>query len=108
SPVGRVYDLDGQVLLLGVGHDANTTVHLAESLHGVRYGVLRYVTVLVNGRPQRVHYRKADHCCGGFAQLDLWLDEHDMQTRGLVGLAAARLANSRNIVERALERLRLD
>ena len=32
SPVGRVYELDGQVLLLGVGHDANTTIHLAESL----------------------------------------------------------------------------
>jgi aminoglycoside 3-N-acetyltransferase len=26
SPVGRVYELDGQVLLLGVGHDANTTI----------------------------------------------------------------------------------
>jgi aminoglycoside 3-N-acetyltransferase len=30
SPVGRVYELDGQVLLLGIGHDANTTIHLAE------------------------------------------------------------------------------
>lgn len=29
SPVGRVYELDGQILLLGVGHDANTTIHLA-------------------------------------------------------------------------------
>ena len=37
SPVGRVHDLDGQVLLLGVGHDADTTVHLAEALAGVRY-----------------------------------------------------------------------
>jgi len=38
SPAGRVYELDGQVLLLGVGHDDNTTTHLAESLGGVRYG----------------------------------------------------------------------
>src|SRR4030095_3288836 len=30
SPVDRVRALDGQILLLGVGHDANTTVHLAE------------------------------------------------------------------------------
>ena len=34
SPVGRVYELDGQILMLGVGHDANTTVHLAEALEG--------------------------------------------------------------------------
>ena len=27
--VGRVYELDGQVLLLGVDHTANTTIHLA-------------------------------------------------------------------------------
>jgi aminoglycoside 3-N-acetyltransferase len=26
SPVGRVYELDGKVLLLGVGHDADTTI----------------------------------------------------------------------------------
>src|SRR5918999_660683 len=36
SPVGRAYDLDAEVLLLGVGHDANTTVHLAENMAGVR------------------------------------------------------------------------
>src|SRR3712207_7630742 len=28
SPVGRVYELDGQVLLLGVGQPDNTTIHL--------------------------------------------------------------------------------
>jgi aminoglycoside 3-N-acetyltransferase len=30
SPLARVYDLDGQVLLLGVGYDSNTSFHLAE------------------------------------------------------------------------------
>ncbi|USZ68984.1 AAC(3) family N-acetyltransferase [Halorussus salilacus] len=30
SPLARVYDLDGSVLLLGVGHDTNTSLHLAE------------------------------------------------------------------------------
>jgi aminoglycoside 3-N-acetyltransferase len=37
SPVGRVHELYGQVLLLGVGHDSNTTIHLAENMAGVRY-----------------------------------------------------------------------
>jgi aminoglycoside 3-N-acetyltransferase len=31
SPVGRLYDLDGHVLLLGVGHWNNTSLHLAEA-----------------------------------------------------------------------------
>ncbi|HLQ30444.1 MAG TPA: AAC(3) family N-acetyltransferase [Ktedonobacteraceae bacterium] len=30
SPLARIYDLDGWVLLLGVGHDSNTSMHLAE------------------------------------------------------------------------------
>ena len=30
SPLARVYDLDGRVLLLGVGHTNNTSLHLAE------------------------------------------------------------------------------
>ncbi|MDD4904475.1 MAG: AAC(3) family N-acetyltransferase, partial [Candidatus Bipolaricaulis sp.] len=30
SPLARIYDLDGTVLLLGVGHEGNTSIHLAE------------------------------------------------------------------------------
>lgn len=38
SPVGRVYDLDGDVLLLGVDHSANTTIHLASAILGAPAG----------------------------------------------------------------------
>ncbi len=30
SPLAKIYELDGHVLLLGVGHDSNTSLHLAE------------------------------------------------------------------------------
>lgn len=30
SPLARIYDLDGWILLLGVGHRSNTSLHLAE------------------------------------------------------------------------------
>jgi aminoglycoside N3'-acetyltransferase len=39
SPIGLVHELDGRVLLLGVGHENNTTLHLAELLAGVPYRV---------------------------------------------------------------------
>src|SRR5918992_357853 len=67
SPVGRVYELDGQVLLLGVGHDADTTLHLAELLAGVPYRLPRYCTVLQDGRRVRIDYAENDHCCARFA-----------------------------------------
>ena len=31
SPIGKLYDLDGYVLLIGVGYDKNTSLHLADA-----------------------------------------------------------------------------
>jgi aminoglycoside N3'-acetyltransferase len=106
SPVGRVRDLDGYVLLLGVGHDADTTIHLAENIAGVRYGRRAHATVMSDGKPKRYEYREADHCCENFSLLDGWLEAGGRQRRGIVGRAEARLARSRDIVEAALDRLR--
>jgi aminoglycoside N3'-acetyltransferase len=108
SPVGRVHALDGQVLLLGVGHDADTTVHLAESLAGVRYRIQKSLTVLRDGRAVRYEYGETDHCCQNFALLDVWLEADGRQRRGPVGHGEARLARSRHVVEAAVSRLRDD
>lgn len=108
SPVGRILDVGGHVLLLGVGHDANTTVHLAESLAGVRYRRPKHVTVLRDGVAARVDYEEIDHCCERFALMDGWLDERSLQRRGIVGHAEARLVPARAIVAVAVERLRAD
>jgi aminoglycoside N3'-acetyltransferase len=104
SPPGRVYQLDGSVLLLGVGHDADTSVHVAENVAGVRYRLPKHATVLEDGRPKRYEYGETDHCCERFRLLDDWLAHR--QRRGTVGHAEARLARSRDIVAAALERLR--
>jgi aminoglycoside 3-N-acetyltransferase len=106
SPVGRIYELDGQVLLLGVGHDANTTIHLAENMAGVRYRRPKYSMILKDGQPVRYDYSEIDHCCQNFELMDRWLEAEGRQHRGFVGHAEARLACSREIVEAALVRLR--
>ena len=106
SPPGRVYELDGQVLLLGIGHDANTTIHVAENIAGVRYRQRKHATVLEEGRPRRYEYGETDHCCQRFDLLDDWLEQK--QLRGIVGRAEARLARSRDIVAAALGSLRAE
>jgi aminoglycoside 3-N-acetyltransferase len=108
SPVGRVHELDGLVLLLGVGHDANTTVHLAEALAGVRYRLAKHLTVLEDGRPTRLPYKEIDHCCQNFSFVDAWLDRAGAQRRGLVGRGEARLVRSRAVVDIVTEQLRRD
>lgn len=105
SPVGKVWDRDGRILLLGVDHDANTTLHLAELLAGVPYGVPKHITVLRDGRPTRVDYRENDHCCQRFRLAGDWLDESGLQSEGLVGHAPAKLMRSRDVVDVAVGRL---
>jgi aminoglycoside 3-N-acetyltransferase len=108
SPVGRVYELDGQVLLLGVGHGANTTVHLAENIAGVRYRRVYHVTVLEAGRAVRYDYAETDHCCENFALMDGWLEREERQQRGVVGHGEARLMRARAVVDVATAHLRAD
>ena len=107
SPVGRAYDLDAEVLLLGVGHDANTTVHLAENMAGralqvaeVRHCHAQRTTRFVS------HYREVDHCCANFALLDSWFEARGHQQRGFIAGAPARLVSARDVVAAALDHLR--
>jgi aminoglycoside 3-N-acetyltransferase len=106
SPVGRVHVLDGQVLLLGVGHDASTTLHLAEEIAAVPYRREYASLVVEHGAVVEKRYSEPDHCCGGFALADRWLDADGRQRRGPIGHAEARLVRSRDLVEAALARLR--
>ena len=92
--------------MLGVGHDCNTTIHVAENIAGVRYRQPKYATVLEDGSPKRYEYGETDHCCERFALLDAWL-QHGRKC-GSIGKAEARLARSRDIVAAALARLRED
>jgi aminoglycoside 3-N-acetyltransferase len=108
SPVGRVYELDGQVLLLGVSHDANTTIHLAEYLAGVRYR--RKKSLLLNNghRLVRFNYNEIDHCCQNFNLVDAWLESKGLQQHGKVGHAHARLIRSQDIVDVVYAQLRIN
>jgi aminoglycoside 3-N-acetyltransferase len=108
SPVGRVHELDGQVLLLGVGHDADTTIHLAEALAGVRYRCRKQLTIVQNGKPVRLGYSEIDHCCQNFNRVDDWLDAQGKQQRGHVGQAQARLARARDIVSVVSDQIAVD
>lgn len=108
SPVGRVYELDGQVLLLGVDHTANTTIHLGEAQAGVRYRRPKTLVVSRQGRLETLAYGEIDHCCQNFNLVDGWLEELGLQVRGQVGHAQARLVRSQDVVRVVVNHLRAD
>lgn len=106
SPVGRVHDLDGRVLLLGVGHEADTSLHLAELIAGVPYGIPRHCMVMQDGKRARIDYLENDHCCRRFALADDWLRARGLQAEGPVAHGTARLARARDIVGLAVDAMR--
>ncbi len=108
SPVGRVHELDGQVLLLGVSHGENTTLHLAEALAGVPYSTAHPCVVEVDGAARTLMIPETDHCCRGFAVADDWLRARGQQREGKIGQADARLFDARELVAIACERLATD
>lgn len=103
SPVGRVYELDGKILLIGVHHSENTTLHLAEAMAGVPYSVSHPCVVTVDGITQTIDIAETDHCCQGFCIADAWLG--NQQSEGYVGHAYARLMRARDLVAAALDHL---
>lgn len=108
TPVARVHDLNGWVLLLGVEHTSNTTIHLAERLGGAQYRRSKYTTVLIEGYPKRIDYFEIDHCCSLFTMVDGWMNERRLQLIGPVGHGSARLMRSSDIVTIVTEQIRLN
>lgn len=108
SPPGRVHDLDGQILLLGVTHSENTTLHVAEAIARVPYSVEHPCVVATDHGPRTILIAETDHCCRRFAMADTWLRERGVQREGKVGNADARLCASRDVVALAVEHLRAD
>ena len=52
SPIGKLYDLDGKVLLIGVGYDKNTSIHLADvrAVYRGKHTCVEHSAVMENGK----------------------------------------------------------
>lgn len=103
SPLARVYDLDGDVLLLGVGHDRNTSLHLAE--YRADWGgevVEGGAPVLVDGKRRWLTYEDLNFDSGDFTELGADFEETSEIRRRRVGNADARLVSQRTLVDFAV------
>jgi aminoglycoside 3-N-acetyltransferase len=101
SPLARLYDLDARVLLLGVEHDRNTSLHLAQYRSGVGQRVQQSGPVRVDGERRWVSWSDLDLDTDDFPALGLALDQAGLVQRGTVGLAPARLMSQRQVVDHA-------
>lgn len=102
SPLARLYDLDALVLLIGVGHDRNSSLHLAQHRGAGRPRVEQSGPVLVEGERQWLTWDDLDLDTDDFPVLGVHLDGSGATQRGVVGLAEARLMSQRRVVDDAV------
>ena len=105
SPLARVYDLEGWILLVGVGHTNNTSLHLAEyrAVFPSRRMVKGGLPVLVDGQRQWIRIEDLDIDESDFEQIgDEFEREGGQVRRGQVACAEAILVPQRALVDFAV------
>ena len=106
SPLGELYRRNGRVLLLGVGHDSNTSLHLAEyrADFPLKKMVKNGTSMLVDQQPQWVKLSDIDLNSSDFEQIGASFKQEQNEIRqGTVGLAAAQLMPQRRLVDFATQ-----
>lgn len=105
SPLGRLYELDGRVLLMGVGYDKNTSLHLADAR--ARYPKKRLITqssaVMIHGKREWVRYRTLEVDGGDFEQIGRAFEELGKATIKRLGGGEIRLMRQRELVDFAVD-----
>ena len=104
SPLGKLYDADACILLLGVGHDSNTSMHLAEYLAAFpgRAQVTKFAPVMQSGRREWVSFEDIDYDSSDFDQIGRDFERSRAVLRGKVGDASCVLASQRSMVDFAV------
>jgi aminoglycoside 3-N-acetyltransferase len=107
SPLSRLYDADAQVLLLGVDHGNDTSLHLAE--HRATWpGKRTYVdgaAMLVDGIKGWVSYEDLDLDDGDFAAIGDAFAATGGESEGPVGTGRGRRCRQRAIVDFAVSHI---
>ena len=104
SPLARIYDRDGDVLLLGVGREVNTSLHLAEHRAEFPKEVVRSGGPIVRD-DERIWatYETIEKDTDDFADVGCEFEERVGLREGRVGAATANLVNQRTLVDFAVE-----
>lgn len=107
SPLARLYELDARVLLIGVGHDSDTSLHLAEYRSSYPGKTFTEFAAPVVERGTRVWktYRDLEIDTDDFPTVgEAFERERPGSIRiGKIGLAESRLIRQRDLVDFAAE-----
>ncbi len=106
SPLARIYDLDGWILLLGTGQESNTSLHLAEfrAEYQGKKEIRQGAPLLIDGERRWVSLREFEEHSDLFPEIGSAYQRAGGEVReGKVGLADALLIPQRQLVDFAVD-----
>lgn len=106
SPLARIYELDGNVLLLGVGYDSNTSLHLAENRQPNPKTFSAAAPIMENGRRVWATYRELEFETELFEEIGRDFERDEPVAIGTAGVAECRFIRQRALVDYATAWLR--
>jgi aminoglycoside 3-N-acetyltransferase len=106
SPLKKIYELDGYVLLLGVDHSSNTSIHLAEAIadYSCKEIIISGAPILLNGKRKWVEFKDYKDFTGEFAKLgkDFTKAKQENINIGSIGNAKSQFFKQRILVDFAV------
>ena len=105
SPLARLFEFDASILLLGVGHDSNTSIHLAEyrAAYPAKHTIENGAPLMLSGTREWVTFRDFALDTRDFIALGSAFErETGLVRTGQVAQATARLMPQRALVDFAV------
>lgn len=104
SPIAKLYELNAKVLLLGVGYDKNTSLHLADvrADYPGKHDCTEHSAIMENGARVWKEYTTLFVDGEDFEEIGAAFEKACSVRLGKVGTAAARLMNQRELVDFAV------
>ena len=105
SPIGKLYQLDAKVLLIGVGYDKNTSLHLADvrAEYQSKHNCIEHSAVMENGKRVWKDYETLFVDGEDFEQIGEAFEKENDVNKELLGNAQLRLMNQRSLVDFAVD-----
>lgn len=103
SPLARIYDRDGKILLIGVGHDSNTSLHLAE--YRADYDLKIKIfgsSILHEGQKVWTQYQDIEFNDDLFPAIGKEYEAENDYSTTKVGMAEAKLFKQKEMVDFAV------
>ena len=105
SPLARLYDLDAHILLLGVGHENNTTLHLAEyrADYPGKEWTRQGAPVTIDGERRWITFEDLEGVSDDFEEIGSAFAASGGERVQQVGSGEARLVGVRALVDFAVD-----